>query len=174
VRYYILGLSASGKTTFGKRLSKSKKIPLFSSDFVLSHYDLTKRKKIKHTKSQYMVKVKEILSKDSWIFEGKHLVTELLEAADKIILLKTPLSVSLSRQWKRYFTDKEQRKRFSFRNNLQLSSVIYHQHLGREDKKREASPRYAHVNKLDRILNKYKNKLIVVGNNKQADSFVKD
>ncbi len=109
-----------------------------------------------------MGKVKEISTKDKWIFEGKHVIPELLEAADKIIRLKTPLLVTLFRQWKRYFTDQDQRRRFTFRSNLQLSTVILSQYLGKEDKNKADDPRYAHQKKYDRILKKYKDKAIEI------------
>jgi len=171
MRVYILGPSATGKTTLAKKIAKKKNIPIFHSDFVLTEYEGRKRRKL--TKQEYMEKVNQLLDKDKWIFEGKHIIHELLEAADKIIWLRTPLRITLYRQWKRYFTDEDQRKRFTFRNNLKLSAVILTQCLGKEDINRSDDPRYAHQKKYKRILKKYKDKVVEIKTDKDIKVLVK-
>jgi adenylate kinase family enzyme len=170
MKIYILGPSASGKTTLAKKIAEKKNIPIFHSDFVLTEYEGRKRTKL--DKKEYMEKVKKILSKDNWIFEGKHLIPDLLESADKIIWLKTPLLITLFRQWKRYFTEKEQRRRFTFRNNLQLSAVILCQNLGREDKSRKNDPRHCRQRKYKRILKKYKDKVVEIKTDKDIEALL--
>lgn len=170
MKIYILGPSASGKTTLAKKIARKEDILIFHSDFVLTEYNGRDRRK--RTREEYMKKVKEILAKDKWIFEGKHIIKKLLEAADKIIWLKPSLFVTLFQQWKRYFTDKNQRERFTFINNLQLSSIIIHHYLGREDLSSKSDPRYAHQKKYKRILRKYRDKVIEIKSNNDIENLV--
>lgn len=166
MKIYITGFSGSGKTTLAKSLNKTLGYPLFHSDFILSKYNLENRKKTELSEQEYAEKIKQLENMENWIFEGRHMVTDLLDQADKIIWVKTSLMKSLFWQWKRYFTDPEQRKRFTFRNNLQLSiNIIFEQHLGKENINRTSDPRHTPSEKYERILSHYKNKLVVIRNN---------
>ncbi len=167
MKIYILGPSASGKTTLAKKIAEKKDLPVFHSDFVLTEYNGRKRRKL--DKEDYMEKVEDILAKDKWIFEGKHIISRLLNEADQIVWLKTPLLVTLFRQWKRYFTDQDQRKRFTFKSNLQLSVVIICQYLCWEDKSKKDDPRHCRQKKYGRILREYKDKVVEIKTDKDIE-----
>jgi len=169
----ITGFSGCGKTTLAKKLQKKFGFQLFHSDFVLSKYDLQKKKRTKLSHREYMKKVNRLNDLDSWIFEGRHILPQVLDQADVIIWLKPHILKSLFWQWKRYFTDIEQRKRFTFFNNIELSkNITFQQYLGREDSNKIDDPRHTPNEKYIRILSKYGNKVKILRTQREIDQLI--
>lgn len=94
MKIFIMGIVASGKTTYAKELSKQMDLPFVELDSVVYHNVDDER--IKRTPEEQVEIIREMDAKGSWIAEGVcrlsyHL---LLEMADIIIWLDPPL-------WKR-------------------------------------------------------------------------
>lgn len=100
-RIIIVGVSASGKSTFARKLSEKTKLPLFLMDAIMWNPGW-----------QYIgdeetvTRLEEIGAKKEWIIEGyitKGARTFLFERADKIIYLDYPPIVATLRYLKRWW-----------------------------------------------------------------------
>ena len=105
-RIYIFGLTASGKTTLAKILSKKLNIKTYSLD------DIVFKKKWNERYSQKIQrkKLREIYTKTKWIIEGVHTkdwIKPVVSRADKVIFLNIPKLTLIKRALKRA---KEKRK----------------------------------------------------------------
>lgn len=85
-RIWILGRTASGKTTLANKISEKLKIPLYSTD------DIVYKKKWSERNSESIrIKKSEAISKkSSWIIEGAHSkdwINSSIKRADLIIFL---------------------------------------------------------------------------------------
>lgn len=155
----IIGTSGAGKTTLAKKIATEKGIPMYSLDTIL-HQKIKEKKGIEwRTEKEYKKKLSQILRQKNWIIEGVNPIPEVLNHADKIVWLKPSLFTALYRQWKRYVTDKKQRKEHGFINNIKLSQYIIKQH--REDiPEKDADFKFVRVKKLERILEPYMSKTV--------------
>ncbi len=131
VKIYIIGPSASGKSTLALEISKKYNVKYYDLD--LSFLDL---KKISGSK-QYWLDQKVIksniakITKDkSWVAEGVYPVDELLTQADVVVYLHQGLLKSLVLFWKRSLSDPEHRKRFPLSCDIAFSWTIIKQHFG--------------------------------------------
>lgn len=140
-------------------MSQKLKIPQVSLDYVLFKHTRDKHRE-ELPENEWRANLTKLLEEDNWIIEGVNPITQIFETADIIIYLRPSISTALFRQWKRYFTDPKQRKEHGFRNNLRLSQYLIRQYLQDEDKSKADDPKYSRVKKLDRILEKYKEKVV--------------
>ena len=161
MKIYIIGPSCVGKTTLARKLSR--KIRVKSIDLDSIFIDLERLKKDKSfefvSPKDYRSRIDEILKTDKWIVEGVYPVEKIFESADIIVCLRRCLLMPLVWQWKRYITDKSQRKKFGFRNNLSLSRDIIRQYFERCDNSRIDEPTYFSNKKLAVWLERYKDKV---------------
>lgn len=168
----VTGFSGCGKTTLAKKISEKLGFDLIHSDFALSRYDLKEKKKTELSQQEYEEIIKELISRDNWIFERRHILPQIFKQADVIIWLKTPLLKSLLWQWKRYFTDIEQRLRFTFLNNIELSkNIIFQQHFGKEDPLKSNDPRHTPNEKYVRIFKNYSDKVKILRDRDEINQF---
>lgn len=91
-RIIIIGCPGSGKSTFGRELSRITKRPLY-------HLDLMNWRADKTTVAPelFLERQKQVLKRDSWIIDG-HYGSSLelrFEACDTVIFLDYPLTVCL-------------------------------------------------------------------------------
>lgn len=96
----IFGCSGSGKSTLAKQLSKEHNIPAFPLDKIKWSANWQKT-----SKKDVAKKLDEIISKDSYILEGRYNIKlqEFLDDCDLIIILDTPTYLCLYRSIKRTF-----------------------------------------------------------------------
>ena len=100
-RIVIVGVSASGKSTFARKLSEKAKLPLFLMDAIMWNPGWQYIGDAETVK-----KLKEIATKEEWIIEGyisKEARTFLFERADTIIYLDYPPIVATLRYLKRWW-----------------------------------------------------------------------
>ena len=102
-KIFIFGLTASGKTTLAKKLSRKLKIKYYSTD------NLVYRRKWseKYTSEESSKNLQKILKNPKWIIEGVHcfgFIALAIESADKIILLNPPKKIMRKRALKRKST----------------------------------------------------------------------
>jgi adenylate kinase family enzyme len=90
-KIYIVGIVASGKTTLAKKLSKEMNIPHYELDCIV--HVKTENGSYKRTPEEQVQEIKRIDELGDWIIEGtlRSSCHCLLEMADKIIFLDTPL-----------------------------------------------------------------------------------
>ncbi|MDN4606160.1 hypothetical protein [Sporosarcina highlanderae] len=96
MKIFIMGIVASGKTTYAKELSKRLSLPFVELDSVVYHN--VDGVRIKRTPEEQVQIIHEIDAKGTWIAEGVYRSSYylLLDLADRIIWLDPPL-------WKRKF-----------------------------------------------------------------------
>ncbi len=112
MRVYITGSAGVGKTTYADELQGNLSIPLYHTDDL---YDSKKNLMF----SLDRIKKKIPLESD-WIIEGSYYMPEYVRNADVVVYLKSNLWVSMWRIFKRWFKDKELRKRFGLLSTLRL------------------------------------------------------
>ena len=170
MKFYILGSSSSGKTTYARLLSEKYSLKHYNTDYLRYVQKKNKRGRVKRNEEEYKAILNEINKSDNWVFEGLQTIPFLLDSADKIVWLKIPLVTSLFRQWKRFCTDEKQRKEHGFINNLKLSrGIIFSLYLGRYDQSKVDDPDYNHMKKIPKLLKKYSSKTIVTANWKSIE-----
>lgn len=161
MKIYITGPSGGGKSTIASWLSELLNLKAYHGDDLL--YKFSKKKRVKLKERTYGPKLKKIAKKDNWIFEGKIAYEPIMKEADWIIWLNNPFYVSLWQQWKRFFTDKEQRQKYGFKSNFVLSwRMANEQFFGRLSKEIINDPKCVHKLKMKNLLRKYKNKLTIL------------
>src|SRR5690554_4777792 len=156
-RIRIIGPSGSGKSTLAKALSKKLKIKCYALDNICFEHLPNKKRRVLE-KDEYINKLLNIIKKDSWIIEGLQPVEEVFESSDVIIWLKPAVFVSLYRQWKRFLQDSQQRNQYGFTNNVKLSMYILRQYYGKPTD--ESDPKKTWIKSVNKILERYKNKLV--------------
>jgi adenylate kinase family enzyme len=99
-RVLILGPSGSGKSTLGERLGRVLNIPIIHLD---QYY--WKPNWIETPQDDWKIKVKELVSSDSWVMDGNYTSTLGLRAAaaDTIIFIDIPRRLSYLRIFTRFF-----------------------------------------------------------------------
>ena len=165
MKIYIVGPSCVGKTRLGDILAKEFKIGShIDLDLCFNDMEALKSgvyrfnsKKVGEEKYRSGIK-----NKKSWVVEGVFPVMDAFEKADKIILIKYFVALPLFFQWKRYFTDKRQRETYGIGPNLKLSPDILRQYFSRKGIGDLDNPLVFSISKYEKILKKYKEKVIRV------------
>lgn len=166
----ITGPAGSGKTYMAGVLSKKYKIPAFNLDEIF--YIFLPNKTRNERKAEERTEIlNNIFKEKAWIIEGLHPVKEVFEKADIIIWLKIPFYNSLFQQWKRYFSDKKQRKNYGFVNNLKLSIHIFNQYFGEPTP--QSDPKRNWIKNVIKELKPYKDKVIIIKSNYEKNMFIK-
>ena len=104
----IFGLTASGKTTLAKKISKILKIKIYCTE------DLVYKKKwtLKVTKEEFLKSLEKIIKKEKWIIEGVHSewLSPALPKADLIIFTNPNKIIITKRGLKRSIQQKDNLK----------------------------------------------------------------
>jgi adenylate kinase family enzyme len=102
-RIHIIGGAGSGKSYISALLSQKLHIPHYNLDDIFWDNE-TAGYGVKAPEEKRDQQLREIVSQDSWIVEGVYSVwpEPSFSAADKIIVLMTPLAVQETRIWTRY------------------------------------------------------------------------
>ncbi|MEK3659681.1 hypothetical protein NSQ29_08945 [Paenibacillus sp. FSL F4-0236] len=103
IRIHIIGGSGSGKSYIAALLSDKLGIPHYDLDDIFWDQQSSEYG-VKTPENERDRQLTEIIGLDSWIAEGvyRSWVGPSFAAADKIVVLMTPLSVQEERIWKRY------------------------------------------------------------------------
>ena len=158
----IIGPSCVGKSTFASILAKESDWPHFDLDTVIvDHEVLVKtRRFIFRSPSVYFKEIQSILCENQdWIIEGVYAIESIFRAADMIILIQSPLLISLQRQWARYFSSNLQREHYGFRNNLYLTRSMILQYWSRPSPRDLHDTTKFYLCKYDLMLKEYQKKL---------------
>ncbi len=169
----IIGPSGSGKTTLSKKLSQTLNIEPINLDYVFFRHAKDKQRE-EITEKEWRQNLNSKLKTNNWIIEGVNPIIEVMDNADLIIYLRPSLKTALFRQWKRYVTDPKQRKEHGFKNNLKLSQYLVKQYKEEDDPEKYEDLKYVRVRKLDKLTEKYKNKVKILSNNSAIKKFLRE
>jgi len=162
-KIFILGITASGKTTLAKKISKKTNLTHYGLDWIV----YKKNWEIKHNEKTRDKKLKEIIKKKKWIIEGAYKddwILPVIKNADLIILLQFPRHILMKRVFTRYIKNKINKKNRSKNNfkgmlGLLKYSYSYNNHNFS-----------AHKN----MTKRHKKEVIILKNKKQIKQFLGD
>ena len=161
----IVGPSCVGKTTLSKIVANRNGWQHFDLDLVYIDRDYLAETKIfrYRPKSEYSKKVADFLgTHKNWVIEGVYLVEKILKEADLIVFVNLPLLIPLRWQWKRYFTDANQRSTYGLLNNIGLTKEIFGEYFKKYNPKDVDDETEFYMQKYCEVLKKYPNKLRVI------------
>lgn len=152
MKVFIMGIVASGKTTYAKELSKQKGFPFVELDTVVYHN--VEGERIKRTPDEQVHVIHQMDAKGSWIAEGVYRPSYhiLLDMADIIIWLDPPLWKRKYRILSRHVKQVIGLEECAYKPDFQMLQNMYKWTKQFEGKREE----------LDGILQPYMGKLIVV------------
>lgn len=121
----IIGIVASGKTTLAKRLSKNINVPWYELDCIVHHQTATGRNK--RTADEQVDVIMNIDKNGPWIFEGIYRESYqcLLEMADTIIFLDTPLWKRRVRIFTRFLKQKIGIEKCHYKSDIMMLKMMY-------------------------------------------------
>ena len=159
MRIAVLGYAGSGKTYLSDYISEKKNIPVL-------HLDSIKWDKEWKAIDDSLVlpQISDFMAKDSWIIDGYYkylLYDKRLEDADMIVLLLLPGLTCFYRAVKRT----KYRRKDGYKNDLNWWFVKFILFGCRNKERRQT---YAE------IIDKYKDKTVVLKTNRQVSEFMKD
>ena len=154
MKIFIMGIVASGKTTYAKKLSKQMDVPFVELDGVVYHN--VDGVRVKRTPDEQVQVIHQMDAKGSWIAEGVYRPSYhlLLDLADIIIWLDPPLWKRKFRIFSRHVKQVIGVEECAYEPDLQMLRNMYKWTKNFEEKRDE----------LDGILQPYLDKLIVVRN----------
>ena len=173
MRISIIGPSGSGKTYLAKKLSEKLKIKHTNLDYVFFKHVVDKSR-VELPEAEWKRNLNKLIKEDDWIIEGVNPLKQVFGKADKIIYIRPSLLRALYSQWKRYFTDARQRSEHGFINNLILSRYLLRQYMQEPNPGEYKNPKYSRVKKIDKIVEDYKDKLILFRNRGEVNQFIEN
>lgn len=152
MKIFIMGIVASGKTTYAKELSKQMSLPFVELDSVV-YYNVD-GVRIKRTPEEQMQIIREMDAKESWIAEGVYRPSYhlLLDLADMIIWLDPSVWKRKIRIFSRHVKQVIGVEECAYKPDFQMLRNMYKWTKQFEGEREE----------LDEILQPYLEKLIVV------------
>lgn len=154
MKILIVGTVGTGKTTLARKLSKEYNIKYYEIDSIV-HDDVNKKKR---TPQQQNEIISNINKEDGWIIEGvlRENLEYLLEIAEKIIYLDIPKNTRNKRILTRYIKQKIGIEKLNYKPSLKMLKMMY-KWSNEFEKNRD---------EFENKLNKYVDKLEVIGNEK--------
>lgn len=154
MKILIVGTVGTGKTTLARKLSKEYNIKYYEIDSIV-HDDINKKKR---TSQQQNEIISNINKEDGWIIEGvlRENLEYLLEIAEKIIYLDIPKNIRNKRILTRYIKQKIGIEKSNYKPSLKMLKMMY-KWSNEFEKNRD---------EFENKLNKYVDKLEVIGNEK--------
>lgn len=155
-KIYIVGIVASGKTTLAKKLSKEMKIPHYELDCIV--HVKTENGGYKRTPEEQVQEIKRIDELGDWIIEGtlRSSCHCLLEMADKIIFLDTPLWLRKCRILTRFIKQQLHIEPCHYKSDFNMLKLMYKWTDDFENNRKQ----------FEEILGKYKYKLTTIASSK--------
>jgi adenylate kinase family enzyme len=163
-KIYIVGIVASGKTTFAKKLSMDLDIPWLELDSIVK-YDDSEYKGYNQMPEQQVEIISEIDKKGKWIIEGTYRQSchFLFDMADTIIFLDPPLWKRKIRIFTRFVKQIIGLEKSHYKPNLKILISMYKWTNKFEKSKRD----------FIKILSQYRKKLIIVSDEAELDQIGK-
>lgn len=154
MKILIVGTVGTGKTTLARKLSKEYNIKYYEIDSIV-HDDVNKKKR---TPQQQNEIISNINKEDGWIIEGvlRENLEYLLETAEKIIYLDIPKNIRNKRILTRYIKQKIGIEKSNYKPNIEMLKMMF-KWSNEFEKNRD---------EFENKLNKYVDKLEVIGNEK--------
>ena len=154
MKILIVGTVGTGKTNLARKLSKEYNIKYYEIDSIV-HDDINKKKR---TPQQQNEIISNINKEDGWIIEGvlRENLEDLLEIAEKIIYLDIPKNIRNKRILTRYIKQKIGIEKSNYKPSLKMLKMMY-KWSNEFEKNRD---------EFENKLNKYVDKLEVIGNEK--------
>ena len=154
MKILIVGTVGTGKTTLARKLSKEYNIKYYEIDSIV-HDDVNKKKR---TPQQQNEIISNINKEDGWIIEGvlRENLEYLLEMAEKIIYLNIPKKIRNKRIIARYIKQKIGIEKSNYKPNIEMLKMMF-KWSNEFEKNRD---------EFENKLNKYVDKLEVIGNEK--------
>ena len=159
MKILIIGCVASGKSTLANRLSDKLSISYYEIDSIV-HDDINKKKRNFHEQKDIIDKIN---ADNNWIIEGMLRKNYyLFDYADKIVYLNISNKTIKHRILKRYLKQKFKIEKSNYKPSFEMLKMMYKWSDEFEKNKIE----------LDKQLERYKNKLIVLKNNYDINEFI--
>lgn len=160
MKILIIGSVASGKTTLSKKLSKKINIKRYEIDLIV-HDD---KNNYKRTHLEQLKIIKNINKNKDWIIEGtlRNNLDILLEMSDKIIWINNKIIVRDFRIITRFIKQKLKIEKSYYKPNLKMLKSMFK--WNKEFNEIEFQKR----------IKKYRDKLIILYNNKDINKFLKE
>jgi adenylate kinase family enzyme len=154
MKIFIMGIVASGKTTYARELSKQMDLPFVELDGVVYHN--VDGVRIKRTPDEQVQVIQQMDAKGSWIAEGVYRPSYhlLLDMADIVVWLDPPLWKRKFRILSRHVKQVIGMEECAYEPDLRMLRNMYMWTKNFEGQRGE----------LDKILQPYLDKLIVVKN----------
>jgi adenylate kinase family enzyme len=168
MRISLIGPSASGKTTLARKIATRYGLKNFNLDNLLFR-KVNNKKRISVSKEESLVIIDKISSGKNWVIEGLHPFDLIFERADLIIWLKPSFLTCIYRQWKRFFTDINQRRDYGFISNVKLSIYIFRQFF--EEPNYITDPKGTWIKSVEKRTFRFKEKLIIFSGSSKFDYF---
>ena len=152
MKVLIIGSVASGKSTLARKLSNKSNIKSYEIDSIV-HDDVNN---IKRKNEEQQKIIKKIDNQNEWIIEGtlRRNLYNLLEMADNIIYVDTPLIIRKKRILTRYIKQKLGIEKCGYKPSYKMLKNMYTWTKEFESKRKD----------FEDILKKYQEKVIVVKN----------
>lgn len=125
MKILIVGIVASGKTTFTKKLSQLLNIAYHELDNIAHNSEIEGRPK--RTGKEQMAMISNICKKEQWIFEGVYREShkELYSMADTIIYLNMPLRLRKRRIITRFIKQQLRIEKSHYRSDLRMLKFMF-------------------------------------------------
>ncbi len=158
-KIYIVGIVASGKTTFAKKLSVDLDIPWFELDCIVHHK--TENERYKRTPEQQVEVINDINKSEKWIIEGTYRKSChcLLDMADTIIFLDPPLWKRKLRIFTRFIKQQLGYEKCHYKSDFKMLKLMYKWTNEFEKNRKEF---------ID-MLNRYSGKLLIASDKTELD-----
>lgn len=152
MKVLIIGSVASGKSTLARKLSNKSNIKSYEINSIV-HDDVNN---IKRKNEEQQKIIKKIDNQNEWIIEGtlRRNLYNLLEMADNIIYVDTPLIIRKKRILTRYIKQKLGIEKCGYKPSYKMLKNMYTWTKEFESKRKD----------FEYILKKYQEKVIVVKN----------
>ncbi|WP_339252252.1 hypothetical protein NSQ43_00895 [Sporosarcina sp. FSL W8-0480] len=163
MKIFIMGIVASGKTTYAKELSKQIGLPFVELDAVVYH--TVDGNRVKRTPDEQVQVIHQMNAKGCWIAEGVYRPSYhlLLDLADIIIWLDPPLWKRKVRILSRHMKQVIGVEECAYKPDFQMLRNMFNWTKQFEGKREE----------LDGILRPYLNKLVVVRDDPAKNQMLK-
>ena len=124
-KIYIVGMVASGKTTFARTLSKEMGIPFYELDCIVCVK--TSEGQYKRTPEEQFAELQRIDNLGDWIIEGTYRESCkcLLQMSDRIIFLDPPLWRRKHRILKRFIKQKLRIESCHYKSDISMLKMMY-------------------------------------------------
>lgn len=154
MKIFIVGSVGSGKTTFAKSLAIKYDLLHYEVDCIV--WKKTKDSRVRRNYEEQIKYINEIDNTSSWIIEGTYREScdLVMQMADKIIFLDTPLYIRLYRIILRFIKQQLKIEHSHYKSDWKMLFFMFKWAIEFNDEKRNL------MNKLD------KNKLLIIKSTK--------